>query len=43
MIADRLVVSARTVETHVAHILQKLRADDRHEAARLYLSNCENQ
>jgi DNA-binding NarL/FixJ family response regulator len=33
-IATKLVVSVRTVESHVSHILEKLDARDRREAAR---------
>ena len=35
-IADALVLSVRTVESHVAHILAKLDCSDRREAARKY-------
>jgi DNA-binding CsgD family transcriptional regulator len=42
-IADHLVISVRTAEHHVAHILRKLRAPSRREAARLArrLARCE--
>lgn len=33
-IAEELVVSAKTVETHVRHVLQALQLTNRHEAAR---------
>lgn len=36
-IADRLVLAECTVETHLHHILTKLRVRSRHAAARLYL------
>jgi DNA-binding NarL/FixJ family response regulator len=32
-IADTLVISERTVETHVASVLEKLSLHDRHEVA----------
>jgi len=32
-IAERLVLSRRTVETHVSHILAKLQVDSRRELA----------
>jgi DNA-binding NarL/FixJ family response regulator len=35
-IGDELSLSTKTVEWHVAHILAKLGATDRHEAARIY-------
>ena len=35
-IGEALVISPRTVETHIAHILQKLRAANRREAARMW-------
>jgi DNA-binding NarL/FixJ family response regulator len=34
-IAHQLAIGTRTVETHVAHILQKLDAANRREAARI--------
>lgn len=38
-IAETLVISTRTVEGHVAHILHKLGVHSRHRAARIYLAN----
>lgn len=35
-IADRLVLSVRTIETHVGHILNKWGCADRRELAREY-------
>ncbi len=35
-IAEALVVSLETVKTHVRHILEKLTADTRREARRIY-------
>ncbi len=34
-IADRLALSPRTVETHVSHILSKLRAESRADVIRI--------
>jgi DNA-binding NarL/FixJ family response regulator len=34
-IAEALVISVRTAETHVEHILRKLNARDRREAGRI--------
>lgn len=42
-IADRLVVSPRTVEKHVANLLRKAGAADRHELARLAIEHCRDQ
>ncbi|HKS92864.1 MAG TPA: helix-turn-helix transcriptional regulator [Tepidiformaceae bacterium] len=38
-IADVLVCSTETIKTHVHHILQKLDARSRRDAARAYLAN----
>lgn len=40
-IADILVLAECTVETHLHHILTKLRVRSRHAAARLYLDTVE--
>lgn len=41
-IADALVISVRTAETHVEHILRKLKAQDRREAGRIAREVLEN-
>lgn len=41
-IADELTIAESTVESHVHHILQKLRVRTRHGAARLYRDSLVN-
>ncbi|MGI8926571.1 MAG: response regulator transcription factor [Tepidiformaceae bacterium] len=40
-IAEQLVVSPETVNSHVDHILVKLRVSDRHQAGRMYREQCD--
>ncbi|MDX1689041.1 MAG: LuxR C-terminal-related transcriptional regulator, partial [Candidatus Promineifilaceae bacterium] len=42
-IADQLHITCGTVKNHVHHILQKLRAGNRHEAAAAYLWKLKHQ
>ncbi|HMO53478.1 MAG TPA: helix-turn-helix transcriptional regulator [Tepidiformaceae bacterium] len=41
-IAEALVISVKTAETHVEHILRKLNAPDRREAGRMAREVLEN-